>query len=104
MLRLKTTKTKFCQLVADMAAALDWVKMPNRESIHFWKAYRQSDYFLEWIVDSCSYQAFLAPCLGRVTLSIEQYGLGRQLLHRQVFSPTLDEMKTRGMIEDIPQQ
>ena len=54
MLRLKTTKTKFCQLVADMAAALDWVKMPNRESIHFWKAYRQSDYFLEWIADSCS--------------------------------------------------
>lgn len=55
MLRLKTTKTKFCQLVADMAAALDWVKMPNRESIHFWKVYRQSDYFLSSVFSSLSW-------------------------------------------------
>lgn len=85
-LRLKATKTSLYKLVSEYA------DLPPMNQTDFRKAHRCRSYWLHW--GDCT--AYFSTCGGGPYLSID-YGVIRRM-HKL----TVADLRSRGMIEEVP--
>lgn len=95
MWRIKANKTSLYKLVAEYAA------LPGTRRVRFWKAFRQSDYFLDWTQENGYAQAVLCACLGRPMITVTVRDIDGHQLSREVYRPALADLQERGMIEEV---
>ena len=98
MLRLKANKTSLYRLVR-----LYESNVGGFRHCEFHKAFRRPDYSLDWCGGGLSCHAFFSACGGKALLSIEKSFDGKQV-DRKVFTLDLENLRERGMIEEVPER
>lgn len=94
MLRLKANKTSLYKLVSE------YETLPPMRRTRFTKAFREPDYWLEWMgSDGLWHKVFLSACGGKALMSITRKEFCGPEVSRVVYGLEVADLRARGMVE-----